>query len=63
MTEPNEEPDRQGEIVDAIVREALGPETLRQSPGSPVLSKKEALAVLAFMRAARPQEGKINGDK
>ena len=39
-----------GELVDAIVCEVLGQ---RQTPGSPTLAKKEALAILEFVRMAK----------
>lgn len=42
---------RQGEIVDAICKEA-GIET-RRRPMSPVLDKKEALQVLRYMQTLR----------
>lgn len=43
--------DTLGALVDAIVAEVLpGP---RATPGCPTLGKKEALALLAFVRASR----------
>lgn len=55
--------DKQGDIIDAIVAAVLGPGR-RLSPGCPTLGKKEALAVLAFVRAVRGKEdGREDGAK
>jgi hypothetical protein len=45
-----EEDMRLGDLVDSIVLEVLGQ---RATPGCPTLAKKEALAVLSFIRSSK----------
>lgn len=62
MTDADLSSKLQGELVDEIVREVFGEEFPRGSPGCPTLSKKEALCILAFVRATKRAMKTIGGE-